>query len=211
MDEYFSDNYFDEYSDNGARGWSERDWFNYAKRSEAEISKFAAMYSVGKLKGMQLDQIAKLAGWQITEEGEYSDDGAYDAEFSNEPWTLINHPIYIIAHALVKCLQEHFGRVVDETQMSPKSVWEIEKSIMDTSHYMQVAVGCEDLGEDALARCNYKIAVSSINDLMAKIAEIPEPESEHGKERIRRINSIVFDLRQLCITLLENSQAKKRQ
>ncbi len=211
MDEYFPENYFDDYSDNSAKGWSERDWFNYTKKSEAEIAKFSALYSVGRLKGMSLEQISKIAGWQILDEDDYQDEAPFDAEFSNEPWTLINHPVYIITHALQKCLQEHFGRVVEETNMNPRLVWEIEKCLAQTSNYLQVAVVCEDLGEDALARCHYKFAISAINDTMAKTSLIPEPESEHGKERIRRINSIIFDLRQLCITLLEYSQTKKRQ
>lgn len=213
MNDYFSDNFYDNFSDDAAtNGWSERDWLNYSKKSEAEIAKFAALYSVGRLKGMQLEQIAKMAGWQIIEEEEsdYSDENSFDADFSNEPWTLVNHPVYIIYRALMKCLQEHFGRVVEETQMPPTLVFEIEKCLSDTGTNMLLAVGCEDLGEDALARYNYKVVIAGINEVIAKISQIPEPESEHGRERIRRISAIIFDLRQLCLTLLENSQAKKR-
>lgn len=39
MDEFYSDNFFD---GNAPIGWSERDWFDYLKKSEREISKFAS-------------------------------------------------------------------------------------------------------------------------------------------------------------------------
>lgn len=216
MSDYFSDNYDDNYDDSASKGWSERDWMNYAKRSESEISKFAAIYSVGKLKGMQLEEIAKMAGWSIVDTEEYPSadapyEASFDAEFADEPWTLINHPVYVVARALMKCLQEHFGRIVDETNMNPKDVWEIEKCLNEMSTQMLLAISSEDLGEDTLARCKYKIAIFGVNEAIAKLAKIPEPKSEFGKERVRRINSIIFDLRQLCITLLETPQTKKRQ
>ena len=129
MDEFYSDNFFD---GNAPIGWSERDWFDYLKKSEREISKFASVYSVNRLRGKSLEEIATIAGWPIPKfDDEYFEES--DAEFSDEPWTLLNHPVYIITRGLMRCLQEHLGRVIAETLISPILVWDISKTIGETS------------------------------------------------------------------------------
>ena len=70
---------------------------------------------------------------------------------------------------------------------------------------MALAANSTDLAEDLLARCNYKMSSVKLNDIMAKIDEIPEPKSEQGKERMRRIENIIFDLRQVCLNMAEQS------
>ena len=157
-----------------------------------------------------MEEIAQIAGWPIPklDEDDYCEDS--DAEFSDEPWTLLNHPVYIITRGLMRCLQEHFGRIVGEADISAPLVWEISKIIGDTSFFMALGANSTDLSEDLLARCNYKMAAVKLNEIMAKLSEIEMPRSEQGAERIRRINAIVFDLRQLCLNLAEQSTAKPR-
>ena len=80
MDEFYSDNFFE---GNAPIGWSERDWFDYLKKSEREISKFASVYSVNRLRGKSLEEIATIAGWPIPKfDDEYFEES--DAEFSDE-------------------------------------------------------------------------------------------------------------------------------
>ena len=110
----------------------------------------------------------------------------------------------------MRCLQEHLGRVIAETLISPILVWDISKTIGETSFFMALGANSTDLSEDLLARCNYKMAAVKLNEIIAKLSEIGIPESEQGAERIRRINAIVFDLRQLCLNLAEQSAAKPR-
>ena len=72
MDEFYSDNFFE---GNAPIGWSERDWFDYLKKSEREISKFASVYSVNRLRGKSLEEIATIAGWPIPKfDDEYFED-----------------------------------------------------------------------------------------------------------------------------------------
>ena len=82
MDEFYSDNFFE---GNAPIGWSERDWFDYLKKSEREISKFASVYSVNRLRGKSLEEIATIAGWPIPKfDDEYFEES--DAEFSDAVW-----------------------------------------------------------------------------------------------------------------------------
>ena len=122
----------------------------------------------------------------------------------------MNHPLYIITRGLLKCLQEHLGRVIEETQIAPMHVWEMSKVITQISMFISLAVNSTDLSEDLLARCNYKMTSLMLNNFIAQVAQIPTPGSEQGRERMRRINYIIFDLRQLCLNLAERSAIEKK-
>ncbi len=203
MDEFYADDFSDNFN---PKGWTEKDWFLYLKKSEAEIARFAGIYTVNRLRGRSLEEICTIAGWPLPKYGESLDESEeMDAEFSEEPWTLLNHPIYIITRGLLKCLREHFGRVVDETQISPTLVWDIYKILTEAETFMALAANSTDLAEDLLARCNYKMSAVKLNEIMAKMGEIPEPKSEQGRERIRRIGNIIFDLREVCLNMAETS------
>ena len=80
MDEFYSDDFF---NGNGPLGWSEKDWFAYLKKSEAEISRFAKLYSINKMKGKTLEEITHLAGWPMPENDESYFEIDDDAEFSH--------------------------------------------------------------------------------------------------------------------------------
>ncbi len=215
MDDFFSD--ADEFYDSDTPvGWTEKDWFAYLKKSELEISKFAVAYTVNRLKGKSLDEIAKMTGWQMpsepldTQACQYCESEELEPDFSDEPWTLLNHPIYIMTRALLKCLQEHLGRVIEETGAESTLVWNISKTIAETSMFMALAANSTDLSEDLLARCNYKMSSLKLNEILAKISQLPGPKSEQGKERMRRINNIIFDLRQLCLNMAESFGVEKK-
>ena len=183
----------------------------YLKKSDAEIARFAALYTVNRLKGKSLEEICTIAGWPLPQNGEAFDDGEeMDAEFSEEPWTLLNHPVFIITRGLLKCLREHLGRVIAETQISPTLVWDIAKTLTEAETFMALAANSTDLAEDLLARCNYKMSAVKLNEIMAKMGQVPQPESEQGRERVRRIGNIIFDLRQVCLNMAETSAVGKK-
>jgi len=211
MDDYYSDEFSESYNPSG---WTEKDWFAYLRKSEEEIARFAGLYTVNRMRGRTLEEIAAMAGWPMPKEGCSFDDPdgnpEMDAEFSEEPWTLLNHPIYIVTRALLKCLREHLGRVIAETGIAPTLVWDIAKTLTEAETFMALAANSTDLAEDLLARCNYKMSSVKLNDIMAKIDAIPEPKSEQGRERIRRVGNIIFDLRQVCLNMAETSTVGKK-
>ena len=186
MNEFFSDDFYDSQM---PLGWSEKDWFAYLKKSNAEIAKFASLYSINRSRGLSLEDIAQMAGWAFPDGEGDSPEEDDDSEFSDEPWTLLNHPLYIITRGLLKCLQEHLGRVIEETQIAPMHVWEMSKVITQISMF---------------------ISSLMLNNFIAQVAQIPTPGSEQGRERMRRINYIIFDLRQLCLNLAERSAIEKK-
>ncbi len=208
MDDFYADDFSDNFN---PKGWTEKDWFLYLKKSDAEITRFAGIYTVNRLRGKTLEEICVIAGWPIPQDAEsFDEEQEMDAEFSEEPWTLLNHPIFIITRALLKCLREHLGRVIEETQISGNLVWDLSKILTEAETFMALAANSTDLAEDLLARCNYKMSAVKLNDIMAKLGEIPTPQSEQGQERIRRIGNIIFDLRQVCLNMAETSTVGKK-
>jgi len=222
MDNFSFDSFDDFFQDDSdAIKWSERDWAKYVKKSDSEIGRFASLYSLNRPYGKTLDEIAQAAGWSIENYANpevesfytsYSASSSVDdeededgADFSYEPWTLLNHPVFIITKALFKCLDEHMGRLLIEVNSSSAQTWAVAKSISEASNFLSLAVNSTDLGEDTLARCHYKMGAASLNRLLAKVDSISVPESQDGKERLARVRNIVFDLRQLCLNLAEQS------
>ena len=190
----------------------------FVRKSDLEIGRFASLYSLNRPQGKTLEEIAQAAGWSLANYANpevdsyyasYSqsdmDDDEGGADFSYEPWTLLNHPVFIITKALFKCLDEHMGRLLLEVGASCAQTWGVAKSISEASNFLSLAVNSTDLGEDTLARCHYKMGAASLNRLLAKVDSISMPESRDGKERLARIRNIVFDLRQLCLNLAEQS------
>ncbi len=214
MDDFSFDS-FNEFfpDDSNELKWSERDWVKYVRKSDSEISRFASAYSINRAAGKSLEDIALMTGWPINqgEEEPYgSQDDSEDAEFSYEPWTLLNHPIFIISKALFKCMDEHMGRLLDEAPLSTHETWALAKSISEATNFVSLAVNSTDLGEDALARCHYKMGAAAFNTLLAKVNSIPAPKSKEGDERLVRVRNIIFDLRQLCLNLSDNSVSDRQ-
>lgn len=80
MDEFYADDFSDNFN---PKGWTEKDWFLYLKKSEAEIARFAGIYTVNRLRGRSLEEICTIAGWPLPKYGESLDESEeMDAEFS---------------------------------------------------------------------------------------------------------------------------------
>lgn len=202
MDDFFSDNFFGASSDSGSNRWSERDWVVYIRRSEAEIDKISRLYDENRKAGMSLEDIASMGGWDISC---YNSDALFSEisapEFSKEPLTLINHPVYIVSRALIKSLEGRLETLVLEAECSAKTVWSISKAVHKTSTLITVAVNSTDLGEDMFAHSYYKSAIFCMNSVLAEI----EKFDTHSSPRLDRVKdaavTLVFDLRQMCLNL----------
>ena len=55
MDDFYADDFSDNFN---PKGWTEKDWFLYLKKSDAEITRFAGIYTVNRLRGKTLEEKA---------------------------------------------------------------------------------------------------------------------------------------------------------
>lgn len=188
-DFYFSDYSFGGSADFGENKWSERDWLAYIKRSRMEIQKISNLYFEHR-KNMSFENIMTLAGWNISINDDFVENQ------NSEPLTLINHPIYIASRALVKCLESAIEELVVSSNCEPLFVLHLSNLIHEASRLICVAVNSTDLGEDLLARSYYKSAIMTLNSALAKIGHFPD-----NSEKKEIANTIIFDLRELCLNL----------
>ena len=195
MDDFFSDFSFGDSADFGENHWSEREWLGYVKRARAEIQKLADLYAINRPNGMDLESIARLAGWKIAP----SDDVVEPPQISSEPMTLINHPIYIASRALIECLNSAIENIVRSERCDALFVLHLSSLIHEAARLIYVAVNSTDLGEDILARSFYKSAIMCLNSILAKIERFGD-YAEIKAAKNMALNA-VFDLRQLCLNL----------
>lgn len=71
MDDFYADDFSDNFN---PKGWTEKDWFLYLKKSDAEITRFAGIYTVNRLRGKTLEEICVIAGWPIPQDAESFDE-----------------------------------------------------------------------------------------------------------------------------------------
>lgn len=203
MNDDYSENSFNFGFDPEENHWSQRDWVRYIKRADSEIGKIKSLYRVGKRNGLTLEEIAIQAGWPVNPyngDSNLNDLGS-QPEFSKDPLTLINHPIYIVSRALIKSLEQDIEVLVKNVPCSPMSVWQISKSLHEASRLIIVAVNSTDLGEDMLANSYYKSAIFCLNTIIAEIEKFDAATSSELADAKAMALTTVFDLRELCLNL----------
>jgi len=120
MDEFDSENFYDFNAESNLPDWNEKQWHEYLKKSDNEVLRFASAYTVHKLKGLKLVEIANILGWNFPEDDDEENEDENSADFSDEPWTLLNHPVYIITRALFKNLREYIDNLDKDIKASPE-------------------------------------------------------------------------------------------
>lgn len=198
MDDYFSDNSGG--SSPESNKWSERAWLDYVRRSEKEIERIANLYDKTRKNGTGFEEVAASAGWPIV----YSNSEIVPAEmpeFSKEPLTLINHPIYIVSRAIMRVLEHNIAELVSISPASPQQVWNMARAVHEASDLIMLAVNSTDLGEDMLAHSIYKSAISCLNSALAEIENIAEHRDASANSARDKAITAIFDLRQICLNI----------
>ena len=94
--------------------WNEAQWRNYLRMTEKDSARFLSIYNSIKDKSNHLDEAASIMGWDgddisLIEEdlnAEDSEETLNSNEFSNLPYTLHKHPVFIVTKALYKYLNQ---------------------------------------------------------------------------------------------------------
>lgn len=203
MNDDFSDNSFSFGFDPEQNHWSERDWMKYIKKADSEIEKIVTIYNKCRRSGISLEDITIQAGWSIAPYNSDTllNDLGSQPEYSKDPLTLINHPIYIVSRALIKSLESDIETLVKSISCDVMSVWQISKSLHEASRLIIVAVNSTDLGEDMLAHSYYKSAIFCLNTIIAEIEKFDTSARADLKDAKSMALTTVFDLRELCLNL----------
>ena len=202
MDDFFSD------SQNGSshesNKWSEKAWLDYVKRSDTKIAHISGIYEKYRTDSFSLDDFAASIGWPGILDAESQDTEIFmpENDFSQDPITLVNHPIYIVSSAILMALEKHIEKLIKAANAGPAQVWDLAKQIHKASTLILMAVNSTDLSEDMLAHSIYKAAVSVLNSILAKIENLEPVEQSYAIKSVKaKAIFAIFDLRQICLNL----------
>ncbi len=177
--------------------WTPKDWIGYIQRSDKDIAEFAEAYAANR-KYTGLEEICNANGYSLKPD---TDADENDFEQNSEPWTILNHPIYIISSGIIKFANQKIESLMELCQMSSLAIWQVAKVMMEVSQNLTLAVNSTDLGELALAKWQYKKSLISLNYALKQIEKIqgyPHGETRSIKDELF---TAIFDLRQMCLDL----------
>jgi len=206
MDEFDSDFNSDFSDDFQSTDWTVKDCVSYIQKSEKEIAKFKETYIEQKKSGKSLEEIATMSGWAMSPFENTSLDGI-EIEFSIEPWTLINHPIYIVSRGLTEAIDFYLEELINLSKCNASNVWKCSRILKEVSRDILLAVNSIDLGEDAFANCHCKKTISKLNSVLSLIDSISADQSENSSQTKMNIYNSIFDLRSLCIDILSQPES----
>ena len=203
MDDFFSDGQSG--SSHESNKWSEKAWLDYVKRSDTRIAAIADVYEKCRSENFGLDEFAATIGLPgiLNEDGQDSDFFQIESpDFSQDPVTLINHPIYIVSSAILIAIEKYMERLIRASNADSVEIWELAKQIHKASTLIVLAVNSTDLSEDMLAHSIYKSAVSVLNSILARIENLELAEFSHALNAVKtKAIFAIFDLRQICLNL----------
>ena len=146
--------------------WNEAQWRNYLRMTEKDSARFLSIYNSVKDKSNHLDEAASLMGWDgddisLIEEdlqAEETTENTNTNDFSNLPYTLHKHPVFIVTKALYKYLNQSWSHFLNNNpSISPKLCWDFAQSLHLGEFNVLLAIQALDLGDYGLAICHLKI------------------------------------------------------
>ncbi len=185
--------------------WSSKDWLGHLQKSDNYILSFKDSYAKHRMNGKSLEEVCQMNGYSLSIQ-----ENAEEIETDNafEPWTLLNHPLYIINISILEFVNMRLDELMQINEMSAGAVWNIAKTMSQLSKNLSLAINSTDLGESVLAKCHYKRTLLSINEALDKIQAIqafPIKKANYIKEEIY---CALFDLRQICLDLSNENENK---
>lgn len=211
----FEGNSEGDWEDRGDLAWNEFDWERYLRSQEKVFGRYLELYTRLKTRPDRLDRVAQMMGWDTEEwagndflpddeepsEGEFADDDVDDLE----PYTLHKHPIFIATKALYMDTQGRWLNLLSTGNLSlPFAVAAAYQASLNTGESNAVAaIHALDMGDYAMAVCQFKRALSDLNRsfyLLDRLAlSHSEPTEHYREEALRRL----FDLREIWLRVMQ--------
>jgi hypothetical protein len=217
--------------DRGYVLWNEYDWQQYLKVSDAEIVRFVTTYLKHRHEANHLDLVAKALGWDREDwvQSNWEDEAPSDTfnpmpwsdndeEFEaiesqlNTPYTVHRHPVYIVACGLSAHLRRvwhhffaHFPHLIPSTM-----VWNLASQLSAFQINATMAIQSVDLGDFNLGVCHLKHALAALNQLFRTLGLLSDAIRKEAKELIENTQSVLFDLREVCLRVIQDCRTEAR-
>lgn len=205
-----------EWDDRGDLAWNEFDWERYLRSQDKVFGRYVELYTQLKARPDRLDRVAQMMGWD-TEEWTGNDFLPEDEELANaddpseddlddlEPYTLHKHPIFIATKSLYIDVQARWLDLLSTGEFSmPPAIAAAYQASLSTGESNAVsAIHALDMGDYAMAVCQFKRALADLNRSFHLLERLALPKTEtsdqYRKEAIRRL----FDLREIWLRVMQ--------
>lgn len=206
--EGFSEGDWDE---RGELAWNEFDWERYLRSQDKVFRRYLELYAQMKGKTERLDRVAQLMGWD-TEEwtgNEYLDDeeeGSLDDDADDmEPYTLHKHPIFIATKALYLDVQVRWLDLLGsgESAIPPAVAAAYQASLSVGESNAVSAVHALDMGDYAMAVCQFKRALADLNRSFHLLDRVSRVHSDSIDQYRTEATCRLFDLREVWLRVMQ--------
>lgn len=205
-----------EWEDRGDLAWNEFDWERYLRSQEKVFGRYLELYAQLKTRTDRLDRIAQQMGWdtdewtgndflsdveELSDESELPDEEGDDLD----PYTLHKHPIFIATQALYMDTRGRWLNLLSTANLTlPPAVAAAYQASLSAGETNAVAaIHALDMGDYALAVCQFKRALADLNRsfyLLDRLTLADEgPAEQYREEALRRL----FDLREIWLRVMQ--------
>ena len=200
--------------------WNEAQWRNYLRMTEKDSARFLSIYNSVKDKSNHLDEAASLMGWDgddisLIEEDLQAEESAENTntnDFSNLPYTLHKHPVFIVTKALYKYLNQSWSHFLNNNpSVSPKVCWDFAQSLHLGEFNVLLAIQALDLGDYGLAICHLKNSLAELNQSLRILSDLSHNDEEFLKAFTQEMRIRLFDLRELWIRVMNDCRHESQR
>ncbi len=206
----------------GELEWTERNWKQFLKDSDAEVGRFVKIYQSLKDDPQRLDHTALGMGWDSDEwsaELEYQNDDSLDwlnessddeDDFEdmddNDPYTIHKHPLYVTTRALYALLA-HYWKVIS-TEM-PELIESADavlfgESVRTGETNAIMGIHALEMGDYNLVVVHLLRSLTSLNETMRLFQKAAEnEETPLNTSVISEFQNFFFDLREVWLRVIK--------
>lgn len=223
--EPFSDG---DWEDRGEIAWNEQDWRQFLGRHHLELQKYLETYESLRYEDDRLDEAARIMGWDTSDWLTLSDEDEDDSEesgeswqmsdeseedFTNDPYTLHKHPVYIVTKALYSFLYSSWEAYTAQAPFPPGSSlnWNFGRSLHEGEMQAIMGLNALDMGDVALTICHLKLALSSVNRSLALLQSLPASQSQMTKIYAEEARVRLFDLREVWLRVIRDCREETQR
>lgn len=224
-EQYFEGQPEGEWDDRGNLSWNEFDWRQFLGRHDQEVARFCQLYAQLRDHPERLDEAAHQMGWDPTdwsvsdltmdeEEGNpEKSESAESREEDLDPYTVHRHPVYVVVRALYHDLHR-FWEAIAESEFAtrqPATIWRYAGSLHEGERHVILAINALDMGDYALAVCQMKFALESINQTFQILPHLLRQTTSGANTFQVESQLRLFDLREVSLRVMSDCREELRR
>ncbi len=216
----------------GEVAWNERDYRQFLKRHDGEVSRFISIYEKLEARPDRLDITARQMGWKAgdwnwigpdnssAEEPDLFDDEA-GAPFATvetdagtiEPYPLHKYPVFIVTRGIYQSLRrcwKNYMAILSAgaaAGLTPEMAWQFAGKLHEEELNAALALQSLELGELDMVICLFKNSLAALNQSLDFAQNLPRAPYSANEIFMKRARIRLFDLREIWLREIKACRA----